>query len=327
MEDVFDGGRRSYDEKVVVVLRDEDATDQESSEDETEESAAPHQDFEPGSKRHQRTQSLEEAVEIPWTKRQNRPQTLDEMSATASGEKEFEAAYVVDSVGEMPTTLKSVMESSNAAKWRSESNRLSVGVPDQGKPSWRDRAVQGATGGQGILAEIRRDYEETFAPVAKFTSIRILVINMRLRSAQEVESFADYLLRVGDGRHEPSSELGGEFLKISEDMLFHTSLLETTKSLKIIQNIQIDTLTPRRLLLTDGGVQWAASRDGDDELKRLKHSDLQNVYNMDESAFFYNAVPRGPICKNAASALKQDKARVTMAVCCNADGSDKLPML
>ncbi|GMF43815.1 unnamed protein product [Phytophthora lilii] len=40
------------------------------------------------------------------------------MSATASGEEEFEAAYVVDSVGEMPTTFKSAMESSNAAKWK-----------------------------------------------------------------------------------------------------------------------------------------------------------------------------------------------------------------
>ncbi|GMF32515.1 unnamed protein product [Phytophthora lilii] len=93
MEDVFDGGRRSYDEEVVVELRDEDATDQESSsEDETDESATPFQDFEPGSKRHQRTQSLEEAVEIPRNKRQSWPQTLEEMSATASGEEEFEAA-------------------------------------------------------------------------------------------------------------------------------------------------------------------------------------------------------------------------------------------
>ncbi|EGZ05906.1 hypothetical protein PHYSODRAFT_439507, partial [Phytophthora sojae] len=30
---------------------------------------------------------------------------------------------------------------------------------------------------------------------------------------------------------------------------------------------------------------------------------------MDESAFFYNAVPRGSICKNAAPALKQSKSR------------------
>lgn len=52
-----------------------------------------------------------------------------------------------------------------------------------------------------------------------------------------------------------------------------------------------------------------------------------NVFNMDESAFFYNAVPRGSICKSEAPALKQNKARVTMAVCANASGDEKLPVL
>ena len=37
------------------------------------------------------------------------------MSATA---QDFEAAYVVDSVGEMPTTFKSAMESKDAAEWK-----------------------------------------------------------------------------------------------------------------------------------------------------------------------------------------------------------------
>ncbi|KAG3079156.1 hypothetical protein PI125_g20786 [Phytophthora idaei] len=52
-----------------------------------------------------------------------------------------------------------------------------------------------------------------------------------------------------------------------------------------------------------------------------------NVFNMDESAFFYNAAPRGSICKNTAPALKQNKARVTMACCANVDGTEKLPLL
>ncbi|KAG2977372.1 hypothetical protein PC121_g23375 [Phytophthora cactorum] len=51
MEDVFDGGRRSYDREVVVELKDEEATDQEaSSEDDTKENTARNQDVEPGSK-------------------------------------------------------------------------------------------------------------------------------------------------------------------------------------------------------------------------------------------------------------------------------------
>ena len=37
------------------------------------------------------------------------------MSAIAEGD--FEAAFVVDSVGEMPTTHRSAMESSSSAKW------------------------------------------------------------------------------------------------------------------------------------------------------------------------------------------------------------------
>lgn len=52
-----------------------------------------------------------------------------------------------------------------------------------------------------------------------------------------------------------------------------------------------------------------------------------DVYNMDETAFFYNAAPRGSICHKAAPSFKQDKSRLTMAVCANADGSDKLPLL
>ncbi|GMF27727.1 unnamed protein product [Phytophthora lilii] len=173
MEDVFDSGRRSYDEEVVVELRDEDATDQESSsEDEIEESAAPHQDFEPGSKRHQRTQSLEEAVEIPRTKRQSRPQTLDEMSATASREEEFEAAYVVDSVGEMPTTFKSAMEYSNAAKWKEACDSEVDSLRKNKRGRWcrcrkvgRQSAVGGCSGSRKTKLErssgSRRDWWPT----------------------------------------------------------------------------------------------------------------------------------------------------------------------
>lgn len=52
-----------------------------------------------------------------------------------------------------------------------------------------------------------------------------------------------------------------------------------------------------------------------------------DVYNMDEAAYFYKAVPRASICMIAAPALKQQKARVTFVVATNASGSDKLPLM
>ncbi|KAG2758742.1 hypothetical protein Pcac1_g29156 [Phytophthora cactorum] len=189
MEDVFDGGRREYAPKEVLVdLHDEDATDEEVSsgsdrnEDEDEDEAARDEDFEPGSKATPRTQSLEEAVEVPSAKRQSRHQTLDEMSAAAQESQDFEAAYVVDSVGEMPTTFKSAMESQrrNQVEGRRATRRWSLftrtrrgssyrcrrdarqsatdGVSSEGEPSRRDRAVQGATGGQGISAKVRHPH-------------------------------------------------------------------------------------------------------------------------------------------------------------------------
>uniref|UniRef100_A0AAV1V0P5 Uncharacterized protein n=1 Tax=Peronospora matthiolae TaxID=2874970 RepID=A0AAV1V0P5_9STRA len=75
-------------------------------------------DVEPGSKRYQRTRSLEEAVDIPRAKRLSRDQGLVETSAVAQELHDFEAVYVMDSVGEMPTTFKTAMESIDAVKWK-----------------------------------------------------------------------------------------------------------------------------------------------------------------------------------------------------------------
>ncbi|KAL7683853.1 hypothetical protein Plhal304r1_c039g0117101 [Plasmopara halstedii] len=60
------------------------------------------EEFEPGSKRHKRTRSLKKASKAPRCKRQSRYGSLEKMSAIAT---DFEAAYVVYSVGRMPTTF------------------------------------------------------------------------------------------------------------------------------------------------------------------------------------------------------------------------------
>uniref|UniRef100_H3H942 Integrase catalytic domain-containing protein n=1 Tax=Phytophthora ramorum TaxID=164328 RepID=H3H942_PHYRM len=209
MEDVFDSGRRDYHQREVVVIQDEETTDQDSSqsdeddnEEEEEEEAARDEDFGPGNKRHPRTQSLEEVTDVPSAKRyasQSRHQTLDEMSAAAQESQDFEAAYVVDSVGEMPTTFKSAMESSDAVKWKeacdSECDSLLkndtwdvVPLPKGRKAigcRWVFRVKENQAGeierfkarlvAKGFSQKYGIDYDETFAPVAKFTSIRIVL--------------------------------------------------------------------------------------------------------------------------------------------------------
>ena len=65
MEDVFDSGRRNYVQLEVVLENEEGSTDEDSScSNKEEEENVQDQDVEPGSKRHQRTRSLEEAADI-----------------------------------------------------------------------------------------------------------------------------------------------------------------------------------------------------------------------------------------------------------------------
>uniref|UniRef100_A0AAV1V1V5 Reverse transcriptase Ty1/copia-type domain-containing protein n=1 Tax=Peronospora matthiolae TaxID=2874970 RepID=A0AAV1V1V5_9STRA len=122
MEDVFDSGRRTErDAEGVFESQEDESTGHECPSvpiQPDEEDAAQDQDTEPGSKRHTRTPSLEQAVEIPVPKRQSQRILLKNMSAVAQVEDDFETAYLVDSVGDIPKTFKSAMESNNAVKWK-----------------------------------------------------------------------------------------------------------------------------------------------------------------------------------------------------------------
>ena len=76
IEDTFDGGRRVRRNNEVVVQDDDEETDQDSPQhDETDhehEEFALENETEPSSERHQRTQSLEKATEVPFPKQHSR---------------------------------------------------------------------------------------------------------------------------------------------------------------------------------------------------------------------------------------------------------------
>lgn len=55
---------------------------------------------------------------------------------------------------------------------------------------------------------------------------------------------------------------------------------------------------------------------------------LRDVFNMDETSFYYQMeAPRTLSRRKHVSGYKSNKTRLTMAVACNADGSEKLPLL
>lgn len=75
-------------------------------------------------------------------------------------------------------------------------------------------------------------------------------------------------------------------------------------------------------------VDQEAARSGRERLQSITSQyALHDVYNMDETSFFYRQSAAGSISRRAKSGRKQDKRRLTLAVAANADGSDKLPLL
>ncbi|KAF1325883.1 Integrase catalytic core protein, partial [Globisporangium splendens] len=127
--------------------------------------------------------------------------SLDDMSALLASieEGEEECAHVVYSGGDLPTSFESAMESSDASKWmeacdseleslcKNETWEL-VPLPRGRKAissKWVFKVKETVEGlierykarlvAKGFLQKYGVDFEETFAPVAKFASIRIIL--------------------------------------------------------------------------------------------------------------------------------------------------------
>jgi DDE superfamily endonuclease/Tc5 transposase DNA-binding domain len=52
----------------------------------------------------------------------------------------------------------------------------------------------------------------------------------------------------------------------------------------------------------------------------------KDVYNMDETGLFWKATPDTTLATESQSGTKKQKARISLANCSNADGSDKIPL-
>ncbi|XP_065866608.1 CENP-B homolog protein 2-like [Euphorbia lathyris] len=60
--------------------------------------------------------------------------------------------------------------------------------------------------------------------------------------------------------------------------------------------------------------------------EKLDKWSLKDIYNMDETGLFYRMQADNSLATKQLEGRKQNKERITIAICCNADGSDKLPL-
>lgn len=180
-----------------------------------------------GEKRTSRSESLEALAEQRRSKRMS-------MSPIRWWEASH-FAHIADSVGEhLPTTYKEAVESRNAADWKnaiaSELKSLVdnstwevVPLPEGRKAigsKWVFKIKENADGSiekykarlvaKGFSQQYGIDYEETFSPVAKFESIRVLLslaakLNLKLEQMDVITAFLngeldeDIYVEIPDG--------------------------------------------------------------------------------------------------------------------------------
>jgi hypothetical protein len=53
----------------------------------------------------------------------------------------------------------------------------------------------------------------------------------------------------------------------------------------------------------------------------------KDIFNMDKTALFYKQTAQKRLAFSRMDGIKQDEKRITLAMCCNSDGMEKLPSL
>ncbi|KAJ0034129.1 hypothetical protein Pint_25249 [Pistacia integerrima] len=60
--------------------------------------------------------------------------------------------------------------------------------------------------------------------------------------------------------------------------------------------------------------------------EKLDQFAMKDVFNVDETRLFYRLQPHHSLATKQLEGKKQDKERLTIVVCCNEDGSEKIPL-
>ncbi|OAE35393.1 hypothetical protein AXG93_2587s1080 [Marchantia polymorpha subsp. ruderalis] len=83
----------------------------------------------------------------------------------------------------------------------------------------------------------------------------------------------------------------------------------------------------RRRFGESGSVNMVVCVDALSAIRKvLDEYSLEDIYNMDETRLFYRMQADNSLATKQLEGRKQNKERITIVICCNADGNDKLPL-